>query len=287
MRNRFSLFVLALFAVINLNVARAQTAPNPAFRGSFLLPAKPTSADNIVLSLSPRTCARGYAANRYSVSMALNHITVKLGEQGPPIPIGVCPGEPRDEIDLGKLPAGNYTVTVIESANGVNGFSRGNSTIQNAPFTVADARVIKQKPWVSLDYTGMWWDPADPGTGLFVWQDAADNTLITWFTYGADGKPTWYVFQPKWGWYGNDTLAATELVLTERKPGTTVAPPGPTSSTAVGTAWINFATSTNLAPDGTTPILTGADYGPAGTAKFEITLKGQAPRVITIQRFKP
>jgi hypothetical protein len=71
MKNRFSLFALVLFAVVQLNVAQAQTAPNPAFRGSFLLPAKPTSADNIVLSLSPRTCARGYAANRYSVNMAL------------------------------------------------------------------------------------------------------------------------------------------------------------------------------------------------------------------------
>ncbi len=282
MRNRYSLFGLALFAFVNLNVAQAQTAPNPAFAGSILLPAKPTSADNIVLSLSPRTCARGYAENRYSVSMALNHITVKLGEQGPPIPIGVCPGEPRDEIDLGKLPAGSYTVTVIESVNGPFKIN----PIQNAPFTVTDARVLKQKPWVSLDYTGMWWDPTDPGTGLFVWQDAADNTLITWFTYGADGKPTWYVFQPKWGWFGNDTLAATELVLTDRKPGTAIAPPGPTSSTAVGTAWINFATSTLLAADGT-PILTGADYGLAGTAKFEVTLKGRAPRVITIQRFKP
>jgi hypothetical protein len=84
---------------------------------------------------------------------SINHITVKLGEQGPPILIGVCPGETRDEIELGKLPAGNYTVTVVESANGSG---RGTSTIQNAPFTVTDARVIKQKPWVSLDYTGMW-----------------------------------------------------------------------------------------------------------------------------------
>jgi hypothetical protein len=267
MINRFSFVGLVLFAVVNCNLSHAQTAPNPTFADGILIPANPSSADNIVLSLFGRTCSRGYAAERYRVSMAQNHVTVKLGEQGPPIIIGLCPPQPRDEIDLGKLPAGDYTVTVIESVNG----PFKSNPIQNAPFTVTDARVLKQKPWVNLNYAGMWWDPADSGSGLFIWQDALDNTLATWFTYGADGKPSWYVFQPKWGYFGSDTLAATELLQTDRKPGPTISPPGPTSYTVVGTAWLNF-------------LHYKADDE---SGELSITFKGQPTRVIKIQRLKP
>lgn len=280
MRNRYGLFGLALLAVVSLDVAQAQTAPNPAFADGILLPAKPTSADNIILSIGGRTCSRGYAENRYSVSMAQNNITVKLGEQGPPILIGVCPSQPRDEIDLGKLPAGSYTVTVIESVNGPFKIN----PIQNAPFTVTDARVIKQKPWVSLNYLGMWWDPADSGSGLFIWQDAIDNTFAAWFTYSADGKPSWYVFQPVFG--DASATRPADLLQTDRKPGTTIPPPNPTSNIVVGTASLDFSTYTGVAQDGTS-FITGARSGATGTAKFEVTFKGQATRVITIQRFKP
>jgi hypothetical protein len=271
MKNRFSLFGLALFAFVNLNVAHAQTAPNPAFADGILIPANPSSADNIVLSITNRSCIpTDYTTNRYLVSMAQNNITVRLGDQRTDV---ICPGvnppSPRAEIDLGRLPAGNYTVTVIESSN-VPRDSRL-PRIQNAPFTVTDGRVAKQKPWVNLNYTGMWWDPADPGSGLFIWQDSVDNTLATWFTYGADGKPSWYVFQPKWGFFGTDTLSATELVQTDRKPGSIVSPPGPTSNIVVGTAWLNFLHY--KAED--------------ETGELSITFKGQPTRVIKIQRFKP
>jgi hypothetical protein len=270
MKNRFSLFLLVLFAAVNLNVAHAQTTPNPAFADGILIPANPSSADNIVLSKWARSCGpTAFITNRYVISMSQNNITVRMGdkENGPFITL--CPLTPRDEIDLGRLPAGNYTVTVIESANIVRDSKL--PLIQNAPFTVTDARVLKQKPWVNLNYTGMWWDPADSGSGLFIWQDALDNTLATWFTYGADGKPSWYVFQPKWGFFGTDTLSATELVQTDRKPGSTISPPGPTNNTVVGTAWLNF-------------IHYSADDQ---TGELSITFKGQPTRVIKIQRFKP
>ncbi len=269
MINRFSLAGLALTAFVNLNFAEAQTTTNPAFGDGILIPANPSSADNVVLSISGRSCVpTQYTTNRYVVSMAQNNITVRLGDQRIVLFIVLCPGVPREEIDLGRLPAGNYTVTVIESANVIRDARL--PRIQNAPFTVTDGRIAKQSPWVNLNYTGMWWDPADSGSGLFIWQDALDNTLATWFTYGSDGKPSWYVFQPKWGAFGTDTLSATELLQTDRKPGPTVSPPGPTNNTVVGTAWLNFIHY--KAED--------------ETGELSITFKGQPTRVIKIQRLK-
>ena len=110
----------------------------------------------------------------------------------------------------------------------------------NAPFTIAGARVAKTAPYVRLNYSGHWWDPNDPGRGLFFWHDARDNVLAAWFTYGADGKPIWYAFQPTW-----QTFAATvtpNLLQSSRMPGPTSPPPNPTTYMVAGTASLDFTT---------------------------------------------
>lgn len=268
MKKQFSLVGLALFAVVNCNLCQAQNATNPAFADGVLLPASPSSADIIKLSIAGRSCgATVYTTNRYVINLTQNNITVRLGNQRTDVLFPLCPPTPREEIDLGRLPAGNYTVTVIESANIIR--DPRLPLIQNAPFTVTDARVAKQSPWVSFDYSGLWWDPADSGSGLFIWQDAQDNTFATWFTYSADGKPSWYVFQPTW--LGATTTRPVDLLQTDRKPGTTIPPPNPTNNTVVGTAWLNF-------------IHYKADDE---NGELSITFKGQPTRVIKIQRFKP
>lgn len=266
MKNQFSFLTSVLVIAASVGLARAADAPNPAFADAILLPANPSSADNIRLSIQDRSCSMtsDYTTNRYRVSMVQNNITIRLGDHPTGRIFPLCPPAPREEIDLGKLPAGNYTVTVIEAA--IGGYTRG--PILNAPFTVADARASKQMPWVSIDYSGMWWDPTDSGSGLFIWQDAIDNTFAAWFTYAADGKPSWYVFQPKW--QTASTTFAADLIQTERKPNLTIPPPNPTSNTIAGTASLDFA-----------------NIGTAEEGKFSVTLKGQALRVINIERFKP
>ena len=143
-----------------------------------------------------------------------------------------------------------------------------NTVFANVPFTVADARSVKTYPFVRLDYSGSWWDPNDAGWGLFIWQDARDNTLAAWYTYGTDGKAIWYVFQPKWQ-TGYATLP-TDMVQTNRAPGATIPPPNPTSTTVVGTASLDFT-----------------NFGTADTGKFTYTITGGATQVRNIQRFKP
>lgn len=142
-------------------------------------------------------------------------------------------------------------------------------TFSNIGFTVSDARANKITPYVRLDYSGHWWDPSDSGWGLFIWQDAADNVLAAWFTYGADGKPIWWVFQPRWQ-FSATTLDA-DLVQTSRMPGPTSPPPNPTSTLVVGKAKLDFRR-----------IDTNAE---SGTITYTI---GNGPTITrTIQRFKP
>ena len=263
MKNRIFLFATALSLLLSAGQACAQLD----LRGNFVLsPANPTSADTLTL-IAIRSCSNilTYKANAYRVSMSQNNITVTRGEINNS-PVGVCPpGAMLDEIDLGRLPAGNYTLTVINSAIGT---TPATPEFSNAPITITDGRLLKQAPYVRLDYSGHWWDPNDPGWGLFIWHDARDNVLAAWFTYGADGKPIWYVFQPTWQTFAATTT--TPLRQTSRAPGTTIPPPNPTTYTAVGTASLDFTSFTT------------ADAG-----KLTYTFTGGPTTVRNIQRFKP
>ena len=276
MKKRISLFAFALFAFLFANTARAQLPP---FRTTALLPMNPTSADNLKLSMQDRTCGgtSGYKANPYRVGMSQNNITVTLGERVlNPMPL--CPGAPREEMDLGRLPAGNYTLTVVSAAVAN---SPATVVFENEPFTVTDARAAKTAPYVRLDYSGHWWDPNDSGWGLFIWHDARDNVLAAWFTYTPDGKPMWYVFQPKWEssasprFIGIGIMVSTvtfpaDLMQTGRMPGPTSPPPNPTSLNVVGTAKLDFT-----------------NFGTTDEGKLTYTFNGGATLTRNIQRFKP
>jgi hypothetical protein len=263
MKKMTHLFAIALASHVMVGVVRAQDIVTLVF------PSKPTSADNLKLSVVDRTCAGAlrYTANPYRVTMSQNNITVNLNERVNGI-VGVCPPGPREEIDLGRLPAGNYTLTVTETSSFGSG---GILTISNVPFTVTDARATKAAPYVRLDYSGAWWDPNDSGWGLFIWQDARganDSLLAAWFSYTPDGKPMWYTFQPKW--QTSSATAEAALLQASRPPGATSPPPGTTSSVTVGTASLDF---TNL--------------GTADEGKLTYTFNNGTKLVRTIQRLRP
>ncbi len=235
----------------------------------FLVPTAPTSADNLTLSLNrPCSDTMPYIGNAYTVSMSQNNITVRRGDIASH-PVGLCPVSTRDEVDLGRLPAGDYTLTVTNAAVGSVPIQ---VAVSNFAFTVKDARALKTAPYVRLDYSGHWWDPNDSGWGLFIWHDARDNMLAAWFTYGADGKPIWYVFQPTW-----QTFAATfsaPISQTSRMPGPTSPPPNPTTYTTVGSASLDFKSKDLV--DGAIPYNAG---------RLTYTLNGGQTIVRNIRRF--
>ena len=277
MKKRMMFYACTLTATFFAGQVLAQLQiPGTTGNSNYLLPANPTSADNLKLSMG-RSCSDfyRYKGNAYQVSMSQNSITVTRGEV-PASANPVCPISARDEIDLGRLPAGNYTLTIVNNPNSPPLTpSYSGDTFSNVPFTITDARLLKVAPFVRLDYSGHWWDPNDSGWGLFIWHDARDNVLAAWFTYGADGKPIWYVFQPTWQTFAATTT--TPMRQTSRPPGTTIPPPNPTTYTSVGTASLDFTVLGNAA--------LASALGDAGT--FTYTFTGGPTTVRNIQRFKP
>ena len=259
--------VLALGLVV-CEIGHAQVAPNGALPGlpMSLLPPSPTSADNLRLIMPERQCVGSvrYLGNPYRVSMANNHIIITLGPQENTGLIPLCPPQAGEEIDLGRLPPGNYTMSLVDPLP-----KPEKPVFSNIGFTVADSRISKAIPFVRLDYSGHWWDPNDSGWGLFIWQDVNDNVLAAWFTYGADGKPIWWVFQPTWRF--TRLTFDSSLMQTSRLPGPTSPPPNPTTYSVVGTARLDFSRVETVAEIGTITYTIGT--GPMITR--------------TIQRFKP
>jgi hypothetical protein len=43
------------------------------------------------------------------------------------------------------------------------------------------------------DYQGLWWNPAEAGWGVGIFDQGGSTLSSVLFVYGADGKPTWYV----------------------------------------------------------------------------------------------
>lgn len=213
-----------------------------------LLPAQPSSSDNLIFRvINPNLgCKQGITSltnqrETYRIKMESNHITIKFSlmwmePQISTLPIQEGPQIPT-EAQIGRLPPGNYTL----STEGLQ-CGRGNVSLlpeyQHYAFTVTDGRALKALPFVVLDYSGHWYDPADPGWGVFISQDSRDNILAAFFTYSADGKPAWYVFQPKWELPFRTQTA--DLWQTAKPPGTTSPPMGSTQLIPVGRASLDF-----------------------------------------------
>ena len=264
MKKYFAISAISLVFTMSSGLVQAQLPPNGT---TALLPANPTSADNLKLSRLDSTCGglNPYGpGDTYRVSMVQNNITVTIGKKAG-VAVPTCPNAPREEFDIGRLPAGNYTLSLYNSNFGTSpeGF-----IILSSPFTVTDARVVKVAPYVRLDYSGHWWDPNDSGWGLFIWQDARDNILAAWFTYAPDGKSMWYVFQPTWETHSITTT--TSLQQTFRAPGPTSPPPTTTNYFPVGSAKLDFS-----------------NFGTGDVGKIVYAFIGGTQLTRNIQRFKP
>lgn len=245
--------------------ALAQTAP-------LIYPTAPTSADNIILSFGVTMCPPPVPLKDwYRVAMSGNKIRVTLGAlgQAPGGPY-LCPATPPGAYlyaDLGRFPAGAYLFDFVKE------YSDGSSIMyaSNIAVTVTDARVLKTAPFVTLNYAGHWWDPTDPGSGLFIWHDEKDNALAAWFTYGDDGKPVWYTIQSG-RWTGQSRYEG--LLIATGRPGVNNAVKNSTVVyETVGTAILAFGSITN-----------GDSHGEEG--QFTVTRSG-VTQTRVIRRFKP
>ena len=85
---------------------------------------------------------------------------------------------------------------------GVDYYSRFDSTYSQLAAYLAPA------PAASTDYTDLWWNPNESGWGLNLVQHPSRMIFAIWFTYGADGKRTWY-HVPTGSWTSTNTYSGT------------------------------------------------------------------------------
>ncbi len=218
------------------------------FKGTGIVPNNPNSMDSITyVRFEPRRfCIRN--PPHYRVSMQNNEIVINFGlwdtDSAPIFPAPPDTGGRHiDTVDLGRLPAGAYTLTTIGAPCTLPYASEQSPLdVNRQPFTVTDGRTRQSYPkpygFSALDVSGHWWDERDSGWGLFIWQDRLDNTLAAWFTYTPDGKPAWYVFQPIW--FSTASTRPVDVWQTSKPPGTVSPPVGTTKLTTVGTADLSF-----------------------------------------------
>ena len=92
--------------------------------------------------------------------------------------------------------------------------------------------------------TSLWWVPSESGWGLNLIHRSASNIVFgTWYTYGADGKRTWFVM-PTGSWSSSNTYTGT-LYRTSGPAFSAPYDPALVTTTAVGSGTLTFSDANN------------------------------------------
>ena len=55
--------------------------------------------------------------------------------------------------------------------------------------------IFPPPPQPLADYSGVWWNPLEPGWGLSIHQAPSNYVFGALFVYGSDNQPTWFTLQ--------------------------------------------------------------------------------------------
>ena len=147
------------------------------------------------------------------------------------------------DVELGRFPAGSYTVIVKENSD--------------PPISLAFTVPGPTSPLDLIDHSALWWAPSEPGWGLGVWHGPTDIVFATWSVYDASGNPTWYTLQAQ----SANSVFYTGPIYKTRGPyfGAAFDPAQVTYSTA-GTGSLYFYNSNSAMFNYTVDGVTGNKY---------------------------
>jgi hypothetical protein len=227
----YPLFVLLLSALAaHAQVSIAPTAPKAQETVRLVVP-------QYVIDRTPSIVGSydTYLGSATTVTMEANRISVsvQLQESG----FGIAPPSPMDFV-LGQFPPGTYDVEL--SRRTPTGVAAG--VVGTARFTIpprAQAEPLRNN-------TDLWWNAAESGWGINIIQHGAGPIFATWFVYGNDGKPDWYVV-PGGQWTSEGfsgkiyrTTGPAFALCPPRTPCNPVFNPAAVGVTEVGTAVFGF-----------------------------------------------
>lgn len=160
----------------------------PALAQVTIVPPAPTSFETVRAQVPASQIGGDWGLA--GVTMTNNRITVTVTTSG------ISSGTPLPSGDfvLGQFPVGAYEVSVVKQSS--SGGSLG--VIGNAAFSVSEP-VRGSQPFPLANYSDLWWNPSESGWGIGIHQHISDTIFATWFVYGVDGKPLWYVM-PEGEW---------------------------------------------------------------------------------------
>jgi hypothetical protein len=197
----------------------------PAAAASTIVPAHPTAQQAVELRLSVDSCSFNPATVQVSASGSTLRLTQRLNNC-------LVPGTAKlYDVRLGNFPAGDYRVEVYSTAT-----STGTPT-ETLSFTVSDRVEIAITPppvHPLTNYSGFWWNPDVPGTGMALTQTPGSDALFG-ALYRYDGTtqlPVWFSLEG-----GHWTSPTTWQGAYIRNVG----PAGHVTSTALGAAMLDFS----------------------------------------------
>ena len=148
-----------------------------------VIPAAPRYLEPVYARLTPETFS---GENIYGGQASMNGTNITVEYQALPEI-----GQYYYDVELGRFPAGTYTVQVQSRSGPVY-----------AQFTVTPAmRSTLPAPShpgnvPAVNYSDIWWTPSESGWGLSVSHGPTNILFAVWFVYDASGNPVWYTLQP-------------------------------------------------------------------------------------------
>jgi hypothetical protein len=180
-KNSFRKAALAIATLIGIAIWPLTC---PAELALSVSPASPRDRDSIYLKI-PANLEMGHYLLSARTTMEAMKIIAWFDVEQAGFP--EAPPTPAFSVPLGQLPAGTYQV----EARGSDGRTFGSMRFE------VKARTGSTTP--NVNYSDMWWNPAESGWGVSIHQHSTDVIFAVWFVYGSDGKPLWYVM-PSGNW---------------------------------------------------------------------------------------
>jgi len=195
-----------------------------------IVPASPRYEEPVYARITPDRMSGLYI---YGAKVSMSGTAISIA---PEWIIEIGAGGPFD-VELGRFPAGSYTVQLYF----------GNVPV-SAPFTVGPRMPQgPQNGWSggtvpAVDYSGMWWNERESGWGLSISQGPTNQLFAAWFVYDAAGVPTWYTLESgQWtvGW--GETRYSGWLYRYTGSPFATAFDPNSVVGALVGTGVLRFS----------------------------------------------
>ncbi len=145
-------------------------------------------------------------------------------------------GTPRKGVDvpLGTLPTGTYDVDLYyRPASGTS----PDQLVARRQFTVAATSVTTR----IANYSDIWWNETESGWGLNITHHPSQQFFITWFVYGENGEPRWYVLPGNAASYSGHFFSGT-VYRTNRPVFSPAFDPSQIVVTPAGTGTVEFDT---------------------------------------------